>query len=125
MSNTREFTCIVCPNGCSITAEYDEAGVISVSGNRCPRGAEYVRQEIVSPMRTVTTTIPVDGGELPLCSVRLTAPIPKAEIFKAVAEIQKQRLTAPTKVGQVVIRNLLGYESDVIVTKSIRALSEL
>lgn len=121
MSKTREFTCIVCPNGCSITAEYDGAEVISVSGNRCPRGAEYVRQEIVSPMRTVTTTVPVEGGELPLCSVRLTAPIPKSEIFNAVAEIRKQKLTAPTKVGQVVIHNILGYDSDLIVTKNVSA----
>lgn len=124
MSKTREFTCIVCPNGCSITAEYDEGGVISVSGNRCPRGAEYVRQEIVSPMRTVTTTIPVEGGELPLCSVRLTAPIPKAELFNAVAEIRKHSITAPTKVGQVVVHNILGYDSDVIVTKNVRASNE-
>ena len=120
MSKTREFTCIVCPNGCSITAEYDENGIKNISGNRCRRGAEYVSQEIVNPMRTVTTTVPVDGGELPLCSVRLSAAIPKAEIFNAVAEIRRHSLTAPTKVGDVVIQNILGYDSDVIVTKNVK-----
>ena len=120
MSSTRDFTCIVCPNGCSINVEYSGREVLSVRGNKCRRGEEYVRQEIVHPMRTVTTTIPVINGELPLCSVRLTKPVPKSEIFRVVDEIHKYRLTAPTFVGDIVIRNVCGYDSDVIVTKAVK-----
>ena len=56
---------------------------------------------------------------LPLASVRLTAPIPKGRIFDAMAEIRKCTLTAPVESGTVVIHNLLGCDTDVIVTKDI------
>ena len=76
----KEFTCIVCPNGCTITAEAEARGdgayaVRSVQGAACPRGTAYVEQELTDPRRTIATSVPVKGGALPLASVRLTAPI--------------------------------------------------
>ena len=62
----RTFTCIVCPNGCEIDAEYEGSRVISVTGNLCPKGKTYVTQELVDPRRTIATSMRVDGGELPL-----------------------------------------------------------
>ena len=61
----------------------------------------------------------VTGGKLPLASVRLTAPIPKARIFDAMKEIDACTLTAPVHIGDIVIRDILGLGSDVIVTKNI------
>ena len=105
---TREFTCIICPNGCEISADYeiqaDQSVVIhSLEGATCKRGAEYVKQELT----------------LPLASVRLTAPIPKARIFDAMDEIKKCRLKAPVKAGTVVIKGIVGLDADVIVTKNV------
>jgi hypothetical protein len=37
----KEFTCIVCPNGCSL--HYDET-THTCTGNRCPRGAKYAEK---------------------------------------------------------------------------------
>ena len=68
----RTFTCIVCPNGCEVEAEYSGTQVLSISGNLCPKGAAYVTQELVDPRRTIATSVRVEGGELPLTSVRLT-----------------------------------------------------
>ena len=45
----RTFTCIVCPNGCEIEAEYEGTQVLSVTGNLCPKGKSYVTQELVGP----------------------------------------------------------------------------
>ena len=56
---------------------------------------------------------------MPLASVRLTAPIPKARIFDAMAEIRKCRLTAPVKAETVVIKGILGLDADVVVTKNV------
>lgn len=44
----RTFTCIMCPQGCEITAEGSEAPY-SITGNKCKRGHEYVEQELVNP----------------------------------------------------------------------------
>ena len=115
---TREFTCIICPNGCEISADYeiqaDQSVVIhSLEGATCKRGAEYVKQELTDPKRNIATSVLVEGGELPLASVRLTAPIPKARIFDAMAE------TAPVKAETVVIKGILGLDADVVVTKNV------
>ena len=37
----KQFTCIVCPNGCEIEAEVENGQVISVTGHTCPRGEQY------------------------------------------------------------------------------------
>ena len=115
----RTFTCIVCPNGCEIDAEYEGSRVISVTGNLCPKGKTYVTQELVDPRRTIATSMRVDGGELPLASVRLTSPIPKNRIFDVMAEINRHSLTAPVAIGDVALPNILGLGSDVIVTKNV------
>lgn len=122
----KEYICIMCPNGCSVEVTYEPASapgeapeIISTYGNLCPRGAGYARQELIDPRRTIATSILVEGGELPLASVRLTAPIPKDRLLDAVAEIRKIKVTAPVKAGTVVIRDLLGLKSDVIVTKTV------
>ena len=84
----RTFTCVVCPNGCEIEAEYEGAQVLSVTGNLCPKGETYVTQELVDPRRTIATSVRVTGGTMPLTSVRLTDPIPKDRIFDVIVRIQ-------------------------------------
>ena len=41
---TRTYICIMCPNGCEVTAEYEGSAVLSVTGHTCPKGEEYVRR---------------------------------------------------------------------------------
>ena len=120
----RTFTCIICPNGCEVEAEYEGTEVLSVSGNLCPKGKAYVVQELTDPRRTIASSVRVEGGELPLTSVRLTRPIPKNRIFDAMREIRKIRLQAPVRIGDVAIAGLLGLDCDVIVTKNVGRLSD-
>jgi len=115
----RSFTCIVCPNGCDISAEYEGAEVKSIRGATCPKGEDYVRQELTDPRRNIATSVPVEGGELPLVSVRLTKAIPKKDIFAVMAEINKLRVKAPARIGDVLIEDVLGLGSNVIVTKNV------
>lgn len=53
----RALTCIVCPIGCALTVDEAEDGRLTVTGNRCPRGAVYAQEEIIAPKRVVTATI--------------------------------------------------------------------
>ena len=59
----RELTCIRCPMGCQLTVTIDGENV-SVSGNTCPRGEDYGKNEVINPIRTVTSSIRVEGGRL-------------------------------------------------------------
>lgn len=117
----KQFTCIVCPNGCEIEAEVENGQVISVTGHTCPRGEQYVRQELTAPRRTIASSVLVKGGELPVTSVRLTKAIPKDMIFPVMDEIRKVVLTAHVKAGTIVLHNVCGLDSDVMVTKNVDA----
>ena len=112
----KQFTCIVCPNGCEIEAEVENGQVISVTGHTCPRGEQYVRQELTAPRRTIASSVLVKGGELPVTSVRLTKAVPKDMIFPVMDEIRKVVLTAPVKAGtiQIVVRVCILGDKDLI-----------
>ena len=90
-----------------------------MEGNTCPRGAEYAHQELTAPKRNIATSVLVEGGVLPLASVRLTGPIPKEQIFAVNAAIHAVRLPAPVHVGQTVLANVLGLGVDVIATRNV------
>ena len=74
----KEYTCVVCPEGCRITVDLDAGGkVVSVAGNKCRRGDAYVRQESVAPKRNISTTVALKGAERPVCPVKTSVPIPR------------------------------------------------
>ena len=116
----REFVCIVCPNGCDITTEGKpgEEGFL-ISGEGCKRGREYVLSELTEPRRTISTSVKVRGGEMDLCSVRLTKPIPLARVKEACEVIHGLTLTAPVEEGRVILSDICGLGSDVIATRSV------
>lgn len=115
----REFTCIICPNGCEVTARTEQGKIVSIEGAGCPKGEDYVRQEMTCPQRNIATSVLVKGGALPLASVRLTAPVPREKIGDVMEEIKKVQVTAPVTAGTVVIRSVAGCDSDVMITKSV------
>lgn len=115
----REFTCIVCPNGCDITADLQNGEIRSVAGAACERGEAYVRQELTDPRRTIASSVAVRGGTLPLVSVRLDAPVPKDRIFDVMDAIRNVELTAPVRMGDIAIADVLGLGCNVVVTKNI------
>ena len=60
----REFTCIMCPMGCDIIAEYEGKEILSITGQTCKRGEEYVRQEMTSgKWGTAFNQCPPDKGD--------------------------------------------------------------
>ena len=111
----KELICIVCPRGCHL--KVDEANGFAVSGNSCPRGAEYGKNEIMDPRRVLTSTVKIKGAAYRRCPVRTSAAIRKGDIFGAVKELDAVTLVSPVKRGDVVIPNILGSGADVIVTK--------
>lgn len=116
----RQIVCIMCPNGCLMDVIHEGSNMISCEGNSCPRGFEYAREEISAPKRNFASLIKVNGGELPLVSVRLNGVIPKEKIFEVESGIQKTEIDAPVKRGQVIIANVLSLGVDVVATKDIQ-----
>ena len=115
----RELTCIGCPMGCQLTAVMDGSQVTEVTGNTCPRGDAYARKECTHPARTVTGTVRVTGGLLPVVSVRTRGDVPKGKGAGCGPGAVGVHLTAPVHAGDVVIPNVLGTGVDVVATRSV------
>ncbi len=111
----REMTCIICPMGCQMTVTQNADGDnIVVDGNTCPRGRSYAIAECTHPTRTLTTTAPTSDGRV--IPVKTAQAIPKELLFPAMEEINRATVTLPARIGDTVIRDLLGTAVDVIVT---------
>ena len=117
---SREVVCVLCPLGCKIRIELDEEGnILSVSGNRCPRGKKYAEDEIKDPKRVVTTSVKVLNGKLPLASVKTDGPIPKKYIFELMKILKDVKVKAPVSIGDVVVRNIFKTNVNVVITRSV------
>lgn len=114
----KEFTCIVCPNGCSLRVE-EKDGHWEVSGNQCKRGETFAIEEMTHPMRTICSTVRTVFPEVPVIPVRVSMEIPKERIFDVMKQINQVTVDQICGTGDVVIENVLGLGVDVIVTSDI------
>ena len=117
-NNEREIICIVCPNSCRLSVWKDQKGEVQLTGNQCPRGLEYGKNEYTNPVRTVITTMRIDQGTYPVIPVRSTQPIPKEMLFRAIKIINESVCEAPIKIGTVVVKNILGLGIDIVTSRS-------
>ncbi|MBN1775681.1 MAG: DUF1667 domain-containing protein [Clostridiales bacterium] len=142
-----ELTCIVCPKGCRLRV--DENDGYKVTGNACPRGAAYGREEALDPKRVVTSTVrilferdaeSVDSvrpdlpAPLPLVSyfdpdlphiearlpVKTSVPIPKAKIADVMNAVHAVTVRGPYDIGDVIIKNVAETGADLIATRDLR-----
>lgn len=113
---TKEMTCINCPMGCQLTVTIDDND-IKVSGNTCPRGETYAKDEVLHPTRIVTSTIEVNNGQRVSCKTKLA--IPKDKIFDVMKEIKNTKCSAPIKIGEVLIKDVCGTGIDIVATKNV------
>lgn len=113
----REITCIVCPRGCRMTARI-EGDAITVTGNTCPRGEKHAMDEILHPVRSLTSIVRVSNRPDTMVSVKSETPVPKGELFAIMERIHATTVEAPVAIGDVVIDNICGTR--IVATKEIR-----
>lgn len=111
-----QLICIGCPVGCLITASKREDGYYDITGNTCQKGEAYARNELTAPVRMITSIIRVRGGNARVVPVKTAREIPKGKINACMEEIRAARVSAPVKVGDVLIENVAGTGISVIAT---------
>lgn len=122
---TLQFNCTTCPSECLLTVEVERdadghvAEVHSVTGNSCPRGDKFAHQELTCPMRVLTTTVAVSGGDETLLPVRTAEAIPLALHAQAMNFIRGLVVNAPISMGDIVLPNLLNTGIDLIASMNI------
>jgi CxxC motif-containing protein/thioredoxin reductase len=113
-TGAKTITCIMCPNGCEIT--YD------LEGGMCGKGPEYVKNEILNPKRTLTTSVRVTGGAIPLVSVKTTESIAKETLMEAMKLISEITVAAPVELGQVIRTDFMEPGVSLIATKAVESV---
>jgi CxxC motif-containing protein len=103
----RELVCIACPMACRLTVV--QAGqVVTVTGNRCPTGETYGREEILAPRRMVTAVVPTDSLDFPCAPVRTDRPIQRGLVQRLLHELYASTISLPVRQGQVLMDDFDG-----------------
>lgn len=116
----KDMICISCPMGCRISVNWDNEKDIIVSGNKCPRGVIYGREEVLSPRRVVTATININSTYLGRLPVMTTEPLPKGLIDNLLNKIYKMHLDIPIVRDDIILENIDNTGIDLIATRSIK-----
>ena len=118
----KKFVCVVCPKGCLLEVKCENDSKVTekdISGYKCKRGMSYAFNEFTTPVRTLTTTVRVNGGCQAMAPVKSAIPLPKHLLFECMKVINSYTAEAPVKIGDVLIKNILGTGIDIISTANV------
>lgn len=114
-----EKICIVCPRGCHLNYEYDQEEQLVITNNGCNRGPEYLAQELVLPKRMLTTTVRVEGGDLPVVPVYASEYVAKDDVEAFIAYLKDISVTAPIKCNTLLVSEINGKEVKILASRDI------
>ena len=120
MTEKKHFVCVGCPIGCPLQLEHRGQEIVEISGYECNRGAKYARQEFHDPRRSLSTTVAIKGARWQRLPVKTNKPVAKERLLEAAREIHSIEVQSPVRMGQVLLRGLLGEaELEVVATRSL------
>lgn len=103
--------------GCGVTVEIADNGeILSVTGNTCKRGDTYARAECTNPVRSLATTVRVEGGIHNVVPCKSAGSLPKDKITECMEIINKAQVNAPVKLGDILVENILGTGINIVAT---------
>ena len=121
MLETKKILCITCPKGCTLEITRDGETIVEIKSG-CKRGHEYAEREMTDPRRMVATTVRVRNGTHPLLPVYTAAPFPKGQIQTLMEALRGVEISAPVRMGTVVLENALGSGIDILASRDMRAV---
>jgi CxxC motif-containing protein len=114
----KHFVCVVCPIGCEIDVVHEGSTIVSMEGNKCEKSVEFVSQELVEPMRILTTTVRIQGSRWPVVPVRTDRAVPRRLFPRIMKRLRLVELQAPVNMLDVVLRDILHTGANVIATRT-------
>jgi CxxC motif-containing protein len=112
------FVCVICPIGCEIDVVHDRDRIISMEGNKCKKSEEFVKQELIEPMRVLTTTVRIEGARWPIIPVRTDKPVPKRLFPRIMSQLRRIELQAPVGMLDPVVKDVAETGANVIATRT-------
>ena len=91
----KRYTCIVCPACCDLETDGVEA-----NGARCPKGEAFARQEMIAPLRVITTTVRCETSKgVRMLPVKTACPVPVALIPIVMKQVKALRISETPVIG--------------------------
>jgi len=116
------FVCVVCPIGCEIDVVHDSGRIISMEGNKCEKSEEFVSQELIEPMRILTTTVRIQGARWAVIPVRSDKAVPKRLFPRIMKQLRRIKLQAPVNMLEVVEKDIVFTGANIIATRTMPLL---
>ena len=117
-----KLICINCPIGCNLKVlQNSEGKITSIEGNKCPKGKDYAQTEVIAPVRMLTSSVAVTGSKegAVLVSCKTAKPIPKGKMAEAAKALVGVSVSAPVKIGDVIIGDIAGTGISIVATKNV------
>jgi len=109
---TKRYTCLVCPLCCELETDGAE-----VNGARCSKGEAFAMQEIIMPLRVLTTTVRCDAPTgTKMLPVKTASPVPLHQISTIVREIKALRVSGIPAIGSTISLEFSGQPIMLLVT---------
>lgn len=119
MIKEKDVICTICPKGCDVKIVMNEDKVETLSGYGCEKGKDFAINELINPVRTLTTTIRIQSETKGLLPVRTDKPIPFSMIFEVMKILKTSKVKAPVLSGDIIIENILDTSSNIIACEDI------
>jgi len=108
----KKFICIICPKCCELEIDGSE-----VSGASCEKGEEFARQEVILPLRVITTTIRYETKEaIKMIPVKTASPVPLSQITGIMQHIKQVQLSEITNIGSQITLTSTSKPIELIIT---------
>jgi CxxC motif-containing protein len=96
--------------------------VKEIQGTLCSRGLEFIRQEATCPVRILFTVVPIEGASaICVLPIRSDKPVPKQLLERSLKELSIVNVKAPIKVGDIIVKDLLGQGFDMIASRTVNS----
>ena len=136
---SRRIVCVLCPKGCVLTvrAAGDVSGEAAdfgagkgladaakpvVTGNGCKKGIAYGIQEMIEPMRTLTTTVRTGFSDFPRLPVRTSADVPLRRMREYTRLAAGVLVSRRLKPGDTVLDSLPETDAVLVATADMTAV---
>jgi CxxC motif-containing protein len=111
------MVCIACPVGCRLLVKRTGPETVEVSGNKCPKGEVYGREEILSPRRLVTAVVRTDSADYPCAPVRTSTALEREHLAELLRALATRVVTLPICAGDVCVEDFRGVR--VVFTRTL------
>jgi CxxC motif-containing protein len=114
----KAIICISCPVGCHLKVSSRGDGEITITGNQCPRGEIYGREEFLAPSRIVTAVVKTTSNHYPYLPVKTDKPLLREYIPSLLKQLYSLEVSLPVKSGGCVLANYEDTGVNVVFTRS-------